>query len=389
MAFFVDRRAKRIATDIQVMFPQFDFDTILAVVKAEVTNEASVARLVELDDQRNRDIAEQFAKNSKRQEQMREENKRHLLAKSHSKSSSFKSNAESVSLNQPELYSGVVESQNLNKSNSDSKDPVSKELEGNLCSKDEGRVISLPSYSDLSSPAVDLLLRGYGGREKHAPEKNTDFSLPSHVVEDTLKRNISDSKMYPEASGGDLSAKKEARRKARQERRERQQKQRLEAAKLQQEVAVERRQRTARNKNGTSVTTRSSKEKPSESTAILHTLETSSESGKPQEEKRTMHGASSGYDTGSERNQDGVDNLPREAMSNNTKKGDHVPSGPLKAERKGVKYACGTKYDSSSSHTATKNKPSKYESKKSKRYNRRKTLNYDHYSTDQQDRTSL
>jgi len=46
--------------------------------------------------------------------------------------------------------------------------------------------VSFP-IAEISSPAVDQLLRGFGGREKHAPEKSCDHDLPVHNMEDGMR----------------------------------------------------------------------------------------------------------------------------------------------------------------------------------------------------------
>lgn len=39
-------------------------------------------------------------------------------------------------------------------------------------------------------PAVDHLLRGFGGRENRVPEKDCDEPLPDHNLEDGMKNNF-------------------------------------------------------------------------------------------------------------------------------------------------------------------------------------------------------
>lgn len=405
------------AEELQDSFPQFDIETIISVVKTEVTSEASAMKLVEIDDQRNRAIAEQYAKNIKRQEQLKQENNRYKLSKSKSIKKTTKADVELISRDvvretptkistlgdvaeqleqQPEhhLDNVIVEA------------PVAKQNTFLAPKKEaaDSQMVASPSYSDLASPAVDLLLRGFGGREKHAPEKNTNLSLPSHAVEEKMKANIATNKDAPSL---DLAGRKEARRKARRERRVRQQQEREAAAKLSNSDVTCQHSRPRRSGDrmgdATHLTNHSDKERllPSQSAPSLKPSFTDNGNDKAKVATTTndgkvtlsRQGASSGYDTGSEWQQ--------EALHHNTDGNavnDKCDNGPSlhdtsKSERKGgATYACGgpkSKYDSSTNRSAAKSKPNKYEARKAKRYsNRRKTLNYDHYNTEQ-DRTSL
>ena len=284
-----------------------------------------------------------------------------------------------------------------------------------------------PSYGDLESPAVDLLLRGFGGREKHAPEKNTDHSLPAHVVEEDLKTNIkTNNELMEPSTPQELADKKEARRKARQQRRERQQLMREAQCKLAMQTerdSTSRRSRRRPSKDKVAhVTSHSNKDKLalSLSTPALHVVgkEQASQSTAPAApasypgskqlifeevdgEKPMLgrQGASSGYDTGTEWHHEKVDAGARPKEPNmvdhhetcDDDGDDFIEEGsPSQTGHRGVKYTCGPKYEAGSNRPGQRSKPSRYESRRAKRYSsRRKTLNYDHYSTDQQDRSSL
>ena len=272
------------------------------------------------------------------------------------------------------------------------------------------------SYSDLTSPAVDRLLRGFGGREKYAPEKTVPLpSTPSMSVESLINDQEPGDKTLQ-----DLAARKEARRRARRERRERQQQQReaLARAAMQEGKSEDRSSESQRRQRSgatggpehdqTHLTAHSQKDRflPSQSTPALHLLdqqkpqpvtaliEESDRTRKkssgsrfdypeeidnfPQPAAVVRNGASSGYDTGNDYH-DGTDARPKESSTEQSQK---------RSDKRAGKYTCTPKYSESSK--GSKSKPARYESRKSKRYNqRRKTLNYDHYTTDTQDRTSF
>lgn len=435
----LDRRKKRIAEELQAMFPQFNLDTIIGVVESETTSDASAIKLMEMDDQRNRDIAEQYEANQKQHEKMKEE----MRMREYGESLTTRTAPESPHRRQQAVLStpdeDVVEEKNIlndtdaflaeiDKRTSGSRQPESnvtpiqptkssKEIEGLSqrntapAMKEVAAKTSLPtapSYSDLASPAVDLLLRGFGGREKHAPERTSDYSLPAHTIEANLKHTITTNNNPPTPTNNqDLAARKEARRKARKERRERQQREREATNKLGgNSDQRSRRQKHSGNQesntNNTHITSHSNKDRllASQSTPALSNRKSARRVDEaPGDAANKMvparQGASSGYDTGSEwhqenQSQDG-------ATQDNNSDDENCELSPSanqvgKSERKAapVKYVCGPKYDSSTRTGVKSTKPGRFESRKAKRYStRRKTLTYDHYSTDRQDRTSL
>ena len=397
------------ASDLQAAFPQFDLQTIMSVVESEVTSEASARKLSELDHQRNQAIAEQYAKTLKQQERLREESRRKNSIKDDSKiSPKLQINDDALPKTEvPKVEVAINETEPVIVTKDTSIEKVS--LETPTTEEAKTFLIPSPSYSDLASPAVDLLLRGFGGREKHAPEKTTPPIVPSASVESNLEtketsatseKSSNSAKEQTAASPQDLASRKEARRKARMERRKRQQLEREAANKLQNadQSAMSHRSRQRRHderkETAVHLTPHSNKDRLtlSQSTPVLNKLEASdgnksvadSTDGKQQ---MSRQGASSGYDTGTEWHQDMTANVLEDEQPQ--KSDEPLHNNQPKTERKAVKYVCGPKYESSTSRAGQKSKPNKYEAKKNKRYsNRRKTLNYEHYTADQ-DRSSL
>ena len=442
-----DRRTKRIATELQSMFPQFSLEVIMSVVQSETTSDASARKLIEMEEERSKELALQYEENLKHHEVIKQNQR--LKGVEKYKRDSLEGESEipppeefktSTPKAEPELGTDIIadtndflaeldkrtgsgslskqrDSQPLPPASQGSGTPAvtqraelpavsvitvkddrakvvaeSPDADKTKASKDKKADLAVaPSYSDLASPALDLLLRGFGGREKHAPEKTSDLSLPAHVVEAHLKGDITTNNTPPTPTtpnNQDLAARKEARRRARRERRERQQREREEAAKLGQKVEH---RGSRREKNH--ITNHSNKERlaVSQSTPALnkhikspaqHVDDDLTRNGKAV----VRQGASSGYDTGTELGQD------NQAQSGAHFEPQSLEQASKQPEKKApVKYVCGPKYDSVHSKSGSnKSKPARYESRKAKRYSsRRKTLNYDHYSTDRQDRTSL
>lgn len=415
------------ATELHVAFPQFSLDAIIGVVETEKTSEAAAIKLIEMDDERNRMLAEQYhAATMKHLQQQVAQKAAKVSPPAYSKEPEveivlpppepdFPPEQDYLAMDNEAKLTVVVDEPEVS-----TLSPASAEASIPVDNK--------PDYSDWTCPAVDLLLRGFGGREKNAPEKSTEHSLPASNVEEGLKENIktTDTPSQGITPAQDLAARKEARRKARRDRRERQQQQRealSKATALQTQSRRNRRGADGRklSQTETHLTSHTNKDKllPSQSTPAINTECESSDPFKmpafqseysdditssmisiteePNDKMVSSRNAgSSGYDTGSEwyldQPKDNPDVRPKQREPPN-QDDEEKYEGKLPAESPssaitGVKFKCGPKYETVSKSGRVK--PSKYESKKSKKYgSRRKTLNFDHYSTDYQDRSSM
>lgn len=440
------------ATELHVAFPQFSLEAIIAVVEAERTSDASAMKLMEMDDERNRILAEQY--HAATMKHMQEKATRRADVGPPPVYTQLSVEEETTREPDPKGPELQPEEQPLptvtvvKTPTPESPEPISMSVlyvpnepkpipVVNMPEPLEPKPISIlsipeetPSYSDFSSPAVDRLLRGFGGRERHAPEKSTEYSLPASNVEEGLKENIktTDTPHQQITAAEDLATKKEARRKARRDRRERQQQQREALAKATSlQTRSQRRRGTgdsrASNQLEIHITNHNRRDQllPSISSPAINMPEpsdsdpfkiphtpaefpddiTSSMISITEDSEDMMqssrYAASSGYDTGSEwyldSSKDSVDvrpkqREPQQCEDYGDREDEETSVGDSSSSRKAVKYKCGSKYE-----TANKSgriKPSKYESKKSKKYNsRRKTLTFDHYSTDHQDRSSM
>lgn len=441
------------------MFPQYSLETIMSVVESEMTSDASAMKLMEMEEERSKESAQQFKENQKHHELIKEK-QRQKEYDTH-KQADLETSYQDIS--PPEQFKGSplnlksnavlavsdqgVPTPRLDKNAETIVEPTSNLLKQEKSSRSgsftertesqaltdkcdmendaevmakvsspssqpikEERKTALPaaqSYSDLASPALDLLLRGYGGREKQAPEKTSDFTLPAHVVEAHLKNDITTNNTAPTPTlpnNQDLAARKEARRRARRERRERQQREREAAGKLSGKVDGRTENIRDQSNNNMHITNHSNKDRlaVSQSTPALNkhykspvNVKTTVSDDLVHNSKSVMRqGASSGYDTGTESR--GLDNQSndvqaQEESTDGREKYDNSAGSKQSEKKTAVKYVCGPKYESSTgTRSGAKSKPSRYESRKAKRYSsRRKTLNYDHYSTDRQDRTSM
>lgn len=426
------------ATELQVAFPQFNLETIMSVVESEITMESAAMKLMEMDEEINKFHAEQYALKQQAQQQRKKQKKQHTppqlptYQEAQAVSAAYKPEKVAEPPIQP-VVSDAPQPVPVTIQVSPSTTEPEKEREKADMHEVENKMESMAiptstSYSDLCSPAVDLLLRGFGGREKHAPEKSTEHSLPSYVVEDSLKSNIRTNDEAPTGitPAQDLAARKEARRKARKERRERQQLQREAMAKLaeQQKAKAEDKSKRTRQRNANldvhHYTSHLNKEKfaLSQSSPMLNYSSSSQVNAsngsladntvmiQSQDDKiwTSRHGASSGYDTGNEYPKEPAQDVRPKQYDNNKPStmadsyydedeydqydGADDETG-TSSERKGAKFTVGPKYESSINRSGQRTKPSKYDKKSKKYSSRRKTLTYDHYSTDHQDRSSM